>query len=136
MGSFSNAMTQQTRDNLIYLAVGLGLAALVAFDAFIQPGNRKMWMPSRFALNAVAFMGVLVYMVVRETRKQRATAGQTVACVVSACLLHSGFAGIFPHIFSERFGSGLWVFIVLELFLIVRLMVGVIRYVHRVHRPA
>jgi len=65
-------MKQQTRDNLIYLVVGLGLAALLAFDAFYSDShNRKMWMPSRFAFNAVAFMGVLVYMVVRETRKLR-----------------------------------------------------------------
>jgi hypothetical protein len=54
-------MKQQTRDNLTYLAVGLGLAALLAFDAFYSDShNRKMWMPSRFAFNAVAFMGVLV----------------------------------------------------------------------------
>jgi cytochrome bd-type quinol oxidase subunit 2 len=130
-------MKQQTRDNLIYLAVGLGLAALLAFDAFYSDShNRKMWMPSRFAFNVVAFMGVLVFMVVRETRKVRATVGQTVVSALAACSLHSGFASVFPRIFSERFGSGLWVFIVLELFLIVCLMVGVIRYIHRVHRPA
>jgi hypothetical protein len=130
-------MKQQTRDNLTYLAAGFGLASLLAFDAFYSDShNRKMWMPSRFAFNAVAFMGVLVYMVVRETRRLRATVGQTVLCVLVACLLHSGFAGVFPRIFSERFGSGLWVLIVLELFLIVRLMAAVIRSIHRVHRPA
>jgi hypothetical protein len=130
-------MKQQTRDNLIYLAVGLGLAALLAFDAFYSDShNRKMWMPSRFAFNVVAFMGVLVYMVVRETRKVRATVAQTVVSAFAACLLHSGFAGVFPRIFSERFDTGLWVFIVLELFLIVCLTVGVIRYIHRVHHPA
>jgi len=130
-------MKQQTRNNLIYLAVGLSLAALLAFDAFYSDShNRKMWIPSRFAFNAVASMGVLVDMVVRGTRKLRATVGQTVVCVVAACLLHSGFAGVLPRIFSERFGSGLWVLIVLEIFLIVRLMAVVIRYIHRVHRPA
>jgi hypothetical protein len=117
--------------------VGLGLAALLAFDAFYSGShNRKMWMPSRFAINAVACMGVLIYIVVRETQKQRATVGQTLACVLVACLLHSGFAGVFPSVFSERFGSGLWVFIVLELFLIVGLTVVAIRFVHKVHRPA
>jgi hypothetical protein len=130
-------MKKQTRDNLIYLAVGLGLAALLAFDAFYSDShNRKMWMPSRFALNVGGFTGLLVYWVVRETRKVMATVGQTVVCVLAACLLHYGFAGVFPRIFSERFGSGLWVFIVLEQFLIVCLMVAVIRYIHRVHRPA
>lgn len=130
-------MKQQTRDNLIYLSVGLVLAALLAFDAFYSDvHNRQMWMPSRFAFNTTVFMGVLVYMVVREAQKLRATLGQTVACVLAACLLHSGFAGIFPRVFSERFGSGFWVFIVLELFLIVRLMVVVIRSIQNVRRPA
>lgn len=128
-------MKQQTRDNLIYLAVGLGIAALLAFDAFYSDfHNREMWMPSRFAFNAVAFMGVLAYMVVQETRKAKATIVQTVTCVLVACLLHSATVLVFPQIFAQRFGAGLWVFIVLELFLVVRLMVRVVWYMEKTAR--
>jgi hypothetical protein len=122
-------MKRSTRDNLVYLSVGLGIAALVAFDAFYSDSqNRRMWMPSRLALNAVAFMAVLGYMVVRETQKAKASILQTIACVLVACFLHSGFVVAFPQIFAARFGAGLWFFIVLELFLVVRLMVVVLRY--------
>ncbi len=125
-------MKQQTRDNLVYLAVGIGLAALLAFDAFYSDShNREMWMPSRFAFNAVGFM---VYMVVHETRKLRARVGQTVVCVLAACLLHSVTVLVFPQIFAQRFGAGLWVFIVLELFLVIRLMVRVVRYMEKTAR--
>jgi Kef-type K+ transport system membrane component KefB len=128
-------MKQQTRDNLVYLAVGIGLAALLAFDAFYSDShNREMWMPSRFAFNAVGFMAVLVYMVVHETRKLRARVGQTVVCVLAACLLHSVTVLVFPQIFAQRFGAGLWVFIVLELFLVIRLMVRVVRYMEKTAR--
>jgi hypothetical protein len=119
------------------VSVGLGLAALLAFDAFYSDSHgSKMCIPSRFAFNAVAFMGVLVYMVVRKTRELRATIGETGACVLGACLLHSGFAGTFPRVFSERPGSGLWIFIILELLIVVRVTVAVIRYIHKVHRAA
>jgi hypothetical protein len=125
-------MKRSTRDNLIYLALGLGIAGLVAFDAFYSDfHNRKMWMPSRFAFNAVSFMLLLAYMVVRETQKVKATILQTVVCVVAACFVHSGVVIAFPQIFAKPYGAGLWVFIVLELFLLVRLMVQVVRYIEK-----
>jgi hypothetical protein len=94
--------------DLIYLAVSLSIAALVAFDAFYSDfHNHKMWMPSRFAWNTVAFMGVLAYMVGRETQKAKATTVQTIACVVAACLLRSGVVLAFPRIFAKPFGAGL-----------------------------
>jgi hypothetical protein len=128
-------MKPSTRDNLIYLAAGLSLAALMAFDAYYSDShNRKMWIPSRFALNVIAFMVVLAYMVARETQKAKATIIQTVACVLAACFLHSATALAFPQIFAQRFGAGLWVFIVLELFLVVRLMVRVVRYMEKTAR--
>jgi hypothetical protein len=116
-------MKQSTRDNLIYLAVGLSIAALLAADAFYSESHdRKMWMPSRFAFNAVTFMGVLAYMVAREARRATATVAQTVSYTLLACLLHWVVALAFPQIFAKPFYSGLWVFIVLELFLITLLM--------------
>ena len=125
-------MKQNTRDNLIYLTVGLTIAALVAFDAFYSDShNRKMWIPSRLAFNAVTFAGVLAYMVVRETRKVKATMVQTAACLLAACCVHSGIVFAFPQIFAKPYSAGLWVFIVLELFLVVRLMVGIVQYMKK-----
>jgi hypothetical protein len=47
-------MKSGTRDNLIYLGVGLGVAALVVADFFYADSHgQEMWMPSRFALRAV-----------------------------------------------------------------------------------
>jgi hypothetical protein len=75
-------MKQSTRDNLTYLALGLTVTALVVCDAFYSDYyNRKICMPSGLAFNAAAFMGVLVYRVVRETQKAKATIFQTFACV-------------------------------------------------------
>jgi hypothetical protein len=125
-------MKRSTRDNLIYLAVGLGIAGLVAFDAFHSDfHDRKMWTPSRFAFNVFAFMGVLAYMIVRETQKVKATVVQTVAYVVVACVLHSGVVFAFPQIFAKPYGAGLWVFIVLELFLLLHLMAQIVRYMEK-----
>ncbi|HEY6386638.1 MAG TPA: hypothetical protein VIX91_13250 [Candidatus Acidoferrum sp.] len=54
-------MKQSNRDNLIYLAVGLSIAALTAFDAYyFDSHSRKMWIPSRFAFNAFGSLGVLL----------------------------------------------------------------------------
>jgi hypothetical protein len=65
--------------------------------------------PRDFAFNAADFMGVLVYMVVRETQKAKATIFQTFACVFAACLLHAGIVLTFPQIFAKllalAFGS-------------------------------
>ena len=62
-------MKQQTRDNLIYLAFGLRIAALLFSDALYPVKNdREMWMPSRFAMRAVGSTGVLAWaLALRET---------------------------------------------------------------------
>lgn len=126
-------MKQTTRDNLIYLAVGLGLAALLAADAFYSDShNLEMWMPSRLAFSAVAFMGVLTYMVAKETQKLKATVIQMVTCVLVACFIHVGIVLAFPQIFAKPFAAGLWVLIVLELFLLTRFLVRAILHIWRV----
>jgi riboflavin transporter FmnP len=129
-------MKQKTRSNLIYLAIGLGLAALLTSDAIYSDiHNRKMWIPSRFAFNAAASMGVLVFMVASETQKAKATKRQTTMCVFVATLLHWAIALSFPQVFAKPFYAGLWVFMVLEVFVVVRLSVRAILYLRRVGKP-
>jgi hypothetical protein len=59
-------MKPKTRDNLIYLAVGLSIAALVTANAFYADSRgREMWWPSRFTFRAVTTPSLLAYFVVK-----------------------------------------------------------------------
>ncbi len=83
------AMKQSTRDNLIYLSVSLIIAGLVAADFFYADSRgSEMWLPSRFAFRAVYSTGLLMYFVVRETRKVTATIAQVFECVLFASVIH------------------------------------------------
>jgi hypothetical protein len=132
-------MHQTTRDNLIYLAVGIGIAALVVADFFYADSHgRAMWMPSNFAIRAVAYIAILGYFVARETRKAKATLFQVTMCVLAAGILHLGIVYAFRETISGRFSIGLWALAVLEFFLIVQLMVYTVHYLRsrsqRTHR--
>lgn len=125
-------MKETTRDNVIYLAVALSIAGLVAFDAFYADSHgRRMWLPSSFAIRTVGYMGILAYFVVREIRKINATTVQTIICVLVASALHLGIAFLFPNIIGGHFGPELWIFAVAEMFLIVQLMVLGVNYFRR-----
>lgn len=90
-GYLSAQMKQTKRDDLIYLAVGLGIAALVATDAFYADSQgRKMWLPSRFTFRSVYTTALLVFFVVRETFSVKATATQKFAGAVFASVGHLG----------------------------------------------
>ncbi len=82
-------MKLTSRDNLIYIAVGLGIAALVAGDFFYADSQgREMWLPSTFAFRLVGSTGILAYYVGREIRKAEATLVETIACVLLGSLVH------------------------------------------------
>ena len=122
-------MKPTTRDNIIYLGVGLGIAALVTFDFFYADSRGKeMWMPSEFAFHVVAYMGILGYFVATETRKVKATFMQTALCVVAASILHLGVAFGFRQTYAGGLSFGLYGLALLEFFLIVQLMVQSISY--------
>ncbi|MGH9568100.1 MAG: hypothetical protein ACRD4F_00575, partial [Candidatus Angelobacter sp.] len=102
-------MKQTTRDNVIYLTIGLIIAGLVTADFFYADSHGKqMWLPSSFAFRAVGYMGILGYFVVRETRKVRATVCQAIACVALASILHLAIAFWFRNIIGGRFGPTLF----------------------------
>jgi hypothetical protein len=51
-------MKQKTRDNLIYLAVGLGVVALIVADfVYADSHGQRMWWPSTFASRATYTTG-------------------------------------------------------------------------------
>jgi len=122
-------MKPKTRDNLIYLAVGLGIAALITADAFYAVSrDREIWMPSIFAMRAVGYTAVLGPYVARETLKAKAKLAETIVCVVLGCMLQVGIAFAFRQTFSGRSTMRLYLLFVLGAFLIVRLMVLAVTY--------
>ena len=126
---FVKRMKPRTRDNLIYLAVGLGIAALVVADfVFADSLGRKMWMPSRYAFRLVTTTALLVYFVVRETRRVKATVVQMLACVLFASVVHLAIGFGFRQALGQLSGISFSAWVVFELFLLVQLLVHVIRH--------
>ena len=84
------------------MSVGLALAALLAFDAFYSVShNRKMWMASRFAFRAITTPSLLVYFVIKEMRRRKATLAQSFASVLFATLLQLGIMFAFRQIIEQ-----------------------------------
>jgi hypothetical protein len=122
-------MKPRTRDNLIYLAVGLGIAAFVAADFFYSDSHgRKMWMPPRYAFRLGYTTILLGYFVVIETRKVKATVVQVLACVLFASIVHLAIGFGVRQESEQLSGLSFSAWFVLELFLLVQLLVAVIRH--------
>jgi hypothetical protein len=82
-------MKPKTRDNIIYLTVGLSIAALLVADVFYTDSHgRKMWFPSRFAFRSVYTTVLLWYFVLKGIRQTKLTFVQMLAWLLSATLMH------------------------------------------------
>jgi hypothetical protein len=125
-------MTPRTRDNLIYLiylALGIGIAAWLAADFFYTDSQaRKMWISSRFAVRAVTTPSLLANFVLREMRREKATLLQTLASVLFATLLQLGILFGFRQISDQLPGISYSALAVLEMFFVWQLTVQVARY--------
>jgi hypothetical protein len=122
-------MTPKTRDNLTYLAVGIGIATLLAADFFYADSHgRKMWMPSKFAIRAVTTPCLLAYFVVRSMRREGATLLQTLASVLFATLIQLGILFGFRHIIDHLPGISYSALVVMEMFCVWQFAVRVARY--------
>jgi len=122
-------MKQSTRDNLIYLAVALGIAALLVVQFFYSVRHqRDMRGPSRFVLRAVYSTILLGYFVARETRKRSATLVQAVGGVLCACTVHLGILFAFRDYVDQLTGLSFSAWMVVELFILVQFSGIVIRY--------
>jgi hypothetical protein len=127
--AFLTSMKQRTRDNLVYLTVGLGIAALVVADAFYADGHgREMWVPSWFAARLVYMTALLAYFVARETRRAKATIAQVVACVLFASVVNLVLALSFRRALGQLRGLSFWPLAVFELFLLVQLSVWIVQH--------
>jgi hypothetical protein len=129
-------MQPKTRDNLIYLGVGLGIVGLLVVDMFYTDSHgSKLWRPSRFALRTIIYTGILGYFVGRETKRVKATLPQMAMCIAFASMLQLIVAFALRQTFSARFSGTLWILAVLEMFVITQLMVWVVQYLrHNSHR--
>jgi len=122
-------MKPETRDNLIYLGVGLGIAALVVADFFYADSHgQKMWWPSRFAFRAAYTTVLLAYFVARETRKMKATVIQMLSYVLLAGLVHLAIVFTFRQVAGELSGITFAALAVFEMFFVFQLLMLVVRY--------
>ena len=121
-------MKPRTQDNLIYLAVGLGIAALVVADFFYADSHgQTMWMPSKFAFRLIYTTALLGYFVVRETRKVKATLIQVLACALFASDVHLAIGFGFRQVLGQLSGISFSAWVVLELFLLVQLLTQLVQ---------
>lgn len=124
-------MKPRTRDNFIYLAVGIGVATLVVADFFYaESQGRKMWVPSKLAFRLTYTTILLGYFVVKETRRVKVTLVQSLACVLLAGIVHLAIGFSFSHFLEQLSGLSFAAWVVLEVFLLVQLLVLVVRYLN------
>jgi uncharacterized membrane protein len=122
-------MKPKTKDNLIYLTVGLSIAALVTFDAFYADSRgQQIWWPSPFAFRATYTTLLMGYFVVKRTRKIKATTSQVLACVLLASAVHLVIVFLFRQTIGQLSGMAFSALALLEIFLVVLLTVQMVRY--------
>jgi hypothetical protein len=122
-------MTSKTRDNLIYVAVGLGIAALVSLDFFYSDSHhRKEWVPSRFAFRAVTTPSLLAYFVVREMLEEKARFFQIVGPVLFATLVQLGIMFSFRQIIDQLPGMTYSALAVMDIFIVWLMTIQVAQY--------
>lgn len=81
-------MKPKTRDNLIYLAVGLSIAAFaVEYDFYAESHGRGIVHLSTFAVRAVTSTLIVGYFVARAIGNAGATLAEVILCVVVAGVL-------------------------------------------------
>jgi cell division protein FtsW (lipid II flippase) len=122
-------MKQKTRDNLVYVAVGLGIVALIVADFFYSDSHGlKMWWPSRFESRAGSTTLLLAYFVGRETRKAKANLAQVFACILFASIVHLAIVFTFGQPVDELSGISFSALAVVEMFLVFQLPMFIVRY--------
>jgi hypothetical protein len=122
-------MKRTTRDNLVYLGIGVGIVALILTDFYVSDSHGlRMWWPSTFASRVAYTTGLLMYFVARETRKMKATVAQVFAYTLFATIVHLAIVFTFRSAAGELSGIFFSVLAVLEMFLVFQLLMVVVRY--------
>lgn len=119
-------MKPRTRDNLIYLAVGISIAAFVWIDFFYADSHGKeMWMPSRFAFRTVTTPALLAYFVIKEMLRRKARFLGVFSAVLFATLVQLAIMFGFRQLIEKLPGISYSALTVLEMLLVWQLAVYV-----------
>jgi hypothetical protein len=123
-------MKPRTRDNLIYLAVGVSIAGLaVGLDFYAESHGKALFRLPTFTFRAVTSTLLMGYFVAREARRRvNATLNEVVMCVLVGGLLSLAVNLGFRQTIGQLSGilyAGLAAF---EIFLIVELTTRVTLY--------
>jgi hypothetical protein len=115
-------MKPKTRDNLIYLAVGLSIAAFVAEQVFYSESHgRAIANLSSFAFRAATSTLMVGYFVGRAVRNLNATLAEVVLCVVVAGVMQLAISFGFHQYVGQLSGMSYVGLVALETFFIVNL---------------
>jgi len=127
-------MKPSTRDNIIYLTVGLSIAALFASD-FLYAGShtRKMWVPSRFAFRSVYTTALIWYVVLKGIRQTKQTFVRVLAWLLFATLMHLTILFASRQIIEELPGIAFAALWVLELYFVFYITEKFALYLTRTH---
>jgi hypothetical protein len=127
-------MNPKTRDNLIYLAVGISIFAFVWADVFYADSHgRKMWMPSRFAFRSVYTTALIWYVVLKRISQVKRTFVRVLAWFVFATLLHLTIVFASRQIIEELPGISFAALCVAELYFIFFVTEKFALYFNRTH---
>ena len=122
-------MKPKTRDNLIYLAVGVGVAALAVADSFYADTHHtKGLMPSRFAFRAVTTPSLLAYFVIQEMLREKATFVRIIGAVLFATIVQLGIMFSFRQTIERLPGLTYSTLAVMAIFLVWQLTIRVAQY--------
>lgn len=97
-------MNHTTRDNLIYLAVGLGIVGILVADfTYFDRRGQQAWFPSVFSFRAVVLTILVAYFVNSDiVRRGKGEQARALICALLAALIQIGVAFSF-----RQFVSGL-----------------------------
>lgn len=122
-------MKTTTRDNLIYLTVGVGIAAVVAARVFYAERHGLVvgHLPT-FPFRLVTSTFTVGYFVARQARRLGASATDVVTSVLDAGLIQAAVGFAFHRAIGSLSSISHVILVVLETVLIVNLMIWGVSY--------
>jgi hypothetical protein len=123
-------MKTTTRDNIVYLAVGLGAVAALALDVFYSlKRGHNMWNPSLFEERAITATLVMEGILADGLRKERVPFRQILIWLFFATILHIGFLLLFRQFLGGTLLSSFALWAILEVVAVIQITQRLRRYV-------
>ena len=129
-------MKPKTRDNLIYLAVGLSIVAFVAEQVFYSESHgRAVAKLSTFAFRAAGSMLVAGYFVGRAVRNLHVAPYRVILCVIAVSVLQLAMSFGFQQYIGQLSSMSYVTVAAIETFLLVKVTTWVVLRSHSRRRP-